>query len=293
MKQVMSIDVEEYFQVAAFDGVIDPTRWDGIDSRVEGVTDRILQLLSDHNAKCTFFTLGWVAERYPRLIQRMVNEGHEVASHGYNHQKVTSLTPEEFHHDLSEAKKLLEDVSGQAIYGYRAPSYSFTKENDWVYDVLQSLGHTYSSSVYPIKHDLYGIPDAPRDNYNPREGFTEIPLCVLNVMGRTTHVSGGGFFRLYPYALTKHFLQRYNDSQKRPAIFYLHPWEFDPDQPRIADAPLKSKFRHYLNLNRTEQRYTQLLRDFEWGSMIDVFGDSILGDAQGSAKNAPETRRAS
>ena len=271
MKQAMTVDVEDYFQVAAFDELVGPKDWDKIAPRVEENTDRLLQIFSDNNTHATFFTLGWVAERFPQLIKRIVDEGHELASHGSMHQKASSQTPEEFRSDIGNAKKLLEDISGNQVLGYRAPSFSFTKKNEWVYDALAAEGYRYSSSVYPVVHDLYGIPDAPRFRYKTDSGVDEIPLSTLPVFGKNVPISGGGYFRLYPYLLTKLLVGHFLNREQNPYIFYMHPWEVDPNQPRMEGASAKSRFRHYLNLSRVEHRLKQLLLDFQWGSMKEIY----------------------
>ena len=270
----MTVDVEDYFQVAAFDKLVKPEDWDNFSPRVERNTERLLDLFAEHDTKATFFTLGWVAERFPGLIKRIVAEGHELASHGTMHQKASMQTPEQFKADVGGAKRLLEDISGQQVLGYRAPSFSFTKENLWVYDVLAEEGYKYSSSVYPVVHDHYGIPDAPRFRYKTDSGVDEIPLSTLPVMGKNIPISGGGYFRLYPYFVTRWLLNSFLAKETKPYLFYMHPWEIDAEQPRMVGAPIKSKFRHYLNLNRTGSRLGMLLEQFEWDSLSSVFNIS-------------------
>lgn len=274
MQHAMTIDVEDYFQVSAFENLVKPKDWDSITPRVEANTDKLLQLFADHNTTATFFTLGWIAQRFPAMIRRIVAQGHELASHGTMHQRASAQTREEFKADVGDAKRLLEDLSGKPIVGYRAPSFSFTKNNLWAYEVLAEEGYRYSSSVYPVVHDHYGIPDAPRFRYHTDSGIDEIPLSTLPLFGRNLPISGGGYFRLYPYALTRWAVNRFSSKETQPYIFYMHPWEVDPNQPRMQGASAKSRFRHYLNLKRVEARLTHLLDDFEWSSMAKLYGYS-------------------
>lgn len=269
----MSVDVEDYFQVSAFEAHIAKSQWDSLQHRVETNTSRILDIFAQHQVKATFFTLGWVAERYPQLVQRIVNEGHELASHGYEHIRVTEQTPEQFRADIKKTKQMLEDLGGQAVIGYRAASYSIVASNLWALEVLEEEGYLYSSSIYPVKHDLYGIPSAPRFAFTPEntQKLLEVPITTLKVLGRNLPCGGGGFFRLYPYQFSKWAYQYLNSVEKQPGIFYFHPWEIDPDQPRQQNLPLKSRFRHYLNLSRVENRLNNLLNDFAWNTMQNVF----------------------
>lgn len=271
MKQAMTVDVEDYFQVAAFDQLVKPEDWDSFSPRVERNTERLLDLFAEHDTKATFFTLGWVAQRFPRLIKRIVDEGHELASHGTMHQKASTQTPEQFKKDVGGAKQLLEDISGQQVLGYRAPSFSFTKENLWVYDVLAEEGYKYSSSVYPVVHDHYGIPDAPRFLYKTGSGIDEIPLSTLTIMRKNVPISGGGYFRLYPYFLSRWLINSFLSSNTEPYIFYMHPWEVDYQQPVMKGASWKSTFRHYLNLKKVESRLSSMLNDYEWTSLHSAF----------------------
>ncbi len=271
----MSIDVEDWFQVAAFDRHIDRSQWDSLECRVERNLERILALLDRYDAKATFFTLGWIAERYPAIIRAIVAGGHELASHGYGHQRVSELTPEGFREDLMRARVALEDIGGVAVHGYRAPSFSIGRDNLWAHDVLAETGHRYSSSVYPIAHDHYGMPEAPRFAWRTQAGIVEIPPSSLRMLGRNLPASGGGYFRLLPYSVSRWSLRRINRLDGQPAIFYFHPWEVDPEQPRVAHAGAKSKFRHYLNLHRTEQRLARLLNDFRWQRVDQVFAEHI------------------
>ncbi len=269
----MTVDVEDYFQVSAFEPFIKKSDWDKQECRVELNTHRLLDLFAQHETKATFFTLGWVAERYPELIRRIVRDGHELASHGYDHVRVIHQTPEQFKADVIKTKNLLEDISGVEINGYRAASYSIKKENLWALEILHETGHQYSSSIYPVKHDLYGIPDAPRFAYRPfgENGILEIPITTLALMGKNLPAGGGGFFRLYPYLFSRWALNRVNSSDKQAGMFYFHPWEIDPDQPRTHGINAKTRFRHYLNLNKMFTRLERLLKDFQWGRMDEIF----------------------
>lgn len=269
----MTVDVEDYFQVSAFEPYIAKNQWDSLPHRVESNTDKILELFQTRGIKATFFTLGWVAERYPELIKRILTEGHELACHGYEHIRVTEQTPAEFRNDVARTKKLLEDLSGKEVKGYRAASYSIGKNNLWALDILQEEGFKYSSSIYPVKHDLYGMPDAPRFIYEPiaNQTFKEIPITTIRFGNKNLPCGGGGFFRFYPYALSKWAFNRVNNQEQQSGIFYFHPWEIDPDQPRQSGLNLKTRIRHYLNLQRMENRINQLLTDFKWDTMENVF----------------------
>lgn len=271
MTNALTIDVEDYFQVSAFASYIDRADWDRRECRVERNMDRILGLLSEHDTKATFFTLGWVAERYPDMVRRIVSEGHELASHGYGHQRVSDLSEGAFFDDISRAKVLLEDIGGQPVLGYRAPSFSIGASNLWALDTLQRAGYRYSSSIYPVQHDHYGMPDAPRFAYQIRDGLLEVPPTTLRMFNRNLPSSGGGYFRLLPYALSRWMLQQVNQRDGQSAIFYFHPWEIDPGQPRMAGINLKTRFRHYVNIGRTEQRLVRLLKDFHWDRMDKIF----------------------
>lgn len=271
MQHAMTIDVEDYFQVSAFENKISTSDWGNMQVRVESNMDKLLQLFDDKGATATFFTLGWVAERYPSIVKKIIDQGHELASHGTMHQRASAQTQSEFKEDVGKAKRLLEDLSGKEVVGYRAPSFSFTKQNQWVYDVLAEEGYKYSSSVYPVVHDHYGIPDAPRTRYKTDSGVDEIPLSTLSLMGKNIPISGGGYFRLYPYLFTRLAITRFMHHEKIPYIFYMHPWEIDPDQPRIDGINLKTRFRHYLNLKRVNGRLTSLLEDFNWDSMASIY----------------------
>jgi polysaccharide deacetylase family protein (PEP-CTERM system associated) len=272
----MTVDVEDYFHVEAFAGTISRDSWDSLPCRVERNTDRLLQVFADANVKATFFMLGWVAERYPELARRITGSGHELASHGYTHRRADSQTPEEFRADIRRAKALLEDVGGAPINGYRAATFSIGSKNWWAFDVLHQEGYRYSSSIYPIKHDLYGMPDCSRSAFPvARTRVTEIPLSTVRLWGRNLPCSGGGYFRLLPYRLSRWAMRHVNNADGFPCVFYLHPWEIDPDQPRQNSAPWKSRFRHYTNLDRMERRLERLLGDFAWGRMDQAFADAI------------------
>lgn len=278
LTNALTIDVEDYFQVSAFAPHINRADWDSRECRVEQNIDRILKLLGEEQTKATFFTLGWVAERYPQMVRRIVSEGHELASHGYGHQRASDLTEAEFFHDVSHAKALLEDIGGQAVQGYRAPSFSIGTGNLWALDTLLRAGYRYSSSIYPVKHDHYGMPDAPRFAHQIRDGLMEVPPTTLRLFNRNLPSSGGGYFRLLPYALSRWMLQQVNQRDAESAIFYFHPWEIDPGQPRVSGIDMKTRFRHYVNIGRTEQRLTRLLKDFRWGRMDDIFLKSRAPD---------------
>lgn len=267
----LSIDVEDYFQVAAFAPYIARGEWDSRQCRVERNVDRILELLFQFDAKATFFTLSWIAERYPAMVRRIVAAGHELASHGHAHHRASEQSPDEFYRDISTAKKILEESSGVSVQGYRAPSFSIGASNLWALECIERAGYTYSSSVYPIRHDHYGWTDAPRFSFRPSPGLLEIPISTVRLLNRNWPAGGGGYFRLLPYGLSRWALRRVNLADREPVIFYFHPWEIDPNQPRIANAGFKARFRHYLNLGRTEGRLGQLLRDFRWSRVDSVF----------------------
>ncbi|WP_233151682.1 XrtA system polysaccharide deacetylase [Pelomonas sp. KK5] len=271
IRNAMTIDVEDYFQVSAFAPYIARDDWDRRECRVEHNMARILALLEERQVKATFFTLGWIAERYPQLVRQIVEQGHELASHGYGHQRASELSREAFADDIGRAKQLLEDLSGQAVLGYRAPSFSIGEGNLWAFDVLREAGYRYSSSVYPIAHDHYGMPDSPRFAYPVREGLLEVPVTTLRAFNRNFPSSGGGYFRLLPYALSRWMIRQVNAVDQQSAVFYFHPWEIDSEQPRIPGIDGKTRFRHYVNIPRTHGRIAQLLSDFAWGRMDEIF----------------------
>jgi polysaccharide deacetylase family protein (PEP-CTERM system associated) len=265
----MTVDVEEYFQVSAFADTIVAKDWDSYESRVEACIDRLLELFAAHGAHCTFFTLGWIAERHRTMIRRIVEAGHELASHGYRHQRATDQTPDQFRSDVRRAKSILEDTGGAGVIGYRAASFSFDNSNGWAHEILCEDGYRYSSSIYPVRHDHYGVPDAPRFPYQPLgdDRIVEFPLSTVRLFNRNIPCAGGGYFRLLPYSVSRWALRRLNDGEARPAVFYLHPWEIDPDQPRQAALRLKTRFRHYVNLGRMERKLGRALSDFSWDRM--------------------------
>ena len=267
----LTIDVEDYFQVSAFAPHIARGDWDRRECRVERNVETILAMLARREVKATFFTLGWIAERYPQLVRRIVAEGHELASHGYGHERVTDLTPEAFDADIRRAKAILEDLAGSPVIGYRAPSFSIGASNLWALDFLGRAGYRYSSSIYPIRHDHYGMPDAPRFAHRTDSGMIEIPPTTLRVLRRNLPSSGGGYFRLLPYAASRWMLRRVNEVEQQAAVFYFHPWEIDVDQPRIAGVGVKTRFRHYTNIDRMQARLQQLLGDFAGGRMDGIF----------------------
>ncbi len=273
----MTIDVEDYFQVEAFASTIDRSDWENLPRRVERNTERLLQVLAESGVEATFFILGWVAERHPQLVRRVVAEGHELASHGCGHVRVDRQSPEEFRDDVRRSKQVLENLGGAPVRGYRAPTFSIGGGSKWAHTVLAEEGYSYSSSVYPVKHDLYGTPEAPRTPFSPVPGMLEIPLTSVTILGVDMPASGGGYFRLLPYPLTRALLRYARRVNRSPAVFYLHPWEIDPEQPRQQSAPWKSRFRHYLNLDRTEPRLRRLLRNFTWTRMDRLF----LSDERG------------
>ena len=273
MHNALTIDVEDYYQVSAFESLVRFENWERYESRVERNTSRLLDLFDAHATHATFFVLGWVAERHPSLVRAIHGRGHEVASHGYAHQRIYTQTPEQFRTETQRAKHILEDIIGQPILGYRAASYSITVESLWALDILQDLGFVYDSSIFPVHHDRYGIPQAQRFchvlNEYKENSLVEFPLSTVQCMGMNIPIAGGGYFRLFPYAFTRWGLRRVNQKERHPVVVYLHPWEIDPDQPRLPARGL-SRWRHYVNLARTEKRLLHLLRDFQWGTMAEV-----------------------
>jgi polysaccharide deacetylase family protein (PEP-CTERM system associated) len=273
IRNAMTVDVEDYFQVSAFAPHISRDSWDSLPCRVERNIDRILELFEKQNVKATFFTLGWIAERYPAMIRRIVAGGHELASHGYGHLRASDQTEAEFRQDVSNSKAILEDIGGRQVLGYRAPSFSIGTKNLWALDVLLESGYRYSSSIYPIRHDHYGMPDAPRFSFFPngRDKLLEVPITTVRMFDRNFPAGGGGYFRFFPYAVSRWFLQKVNRDDQSPGIFYFHPWELDPEQPRQSGVGLKTRFRHYINLDRMEKRLQALTRDFQWDRMDHIF----------------------
>lgn len=277
IRNAMSVDVEEWFQVQAFADHIARERWDSLDTRVAASTDRILARFAEAGVRATFFTLGWVAERHPALIRRIAGAGHELASHGYGHELVHRIGQARFREDIRRAKGILEHVGGVPVTGYRAPTFSIGPAiTPWAHRVLAEEGYRYSTSVFPLRHDLYGAPEAPRGPHHPDpEGVPELPMTTLRAFGRNLPCAGGGWFRLAPYPLFRTALRRVNQAEGRAGMFYFHPWEIDPGQPRITAVPRRSRFRHYTRLASMEQRIARLLRDFAWGRVDEVFAAEI------------------
>lgn len=301
MINALTIDVEDYFHVSAFEEISPPASWSSRELRVDRNTDRVLSLLAEAEVKSTFFVLGWVAERCPDLIRRIGREGHEIASHGYGHQRVPTQGRTAFREDIRRSKRLLEDLTGLPVIGYRAPSYSISPRSMWAFDELLEAGYRYDSSVFPVRHDFYGMPSWPRFPSMVRRGedgrwepgavpgdprarrengdevrgqdILEVPISTLRVGKTNLPIAGGGYFRLYPYPLTRWGLRRINDKEQTPVVFYVHPWEFDPNQPRMAGAGLKSRFRHYFNLRKTEERFRRLLKDFRFQPLCVLMKD--------------------
>jgi polysaccharide deacetylase family protein (PEP-CTERM system associated) len=289
---MMTVDVEDYFHVSAFAGVVSREQWPALESRVAANTDRMLDLFAEHGVRATFFVLGWVAERHPALVRRIARDGHELASHSYWHRLVYDLTPEEFREDLRRARDVLEAVAGVRVRGFRAPSYSIVERSLWALDVLAEEGYAYDASIFPVRHDVYGIPDAPRAPHLIERAagrLLELPGAAARVGGAPVPI-GGGYFRLLPYAATRWAIARYAAAERQPAMFYLHPWEIDPDQPRLQ-APLKSRMRHYNHLAQTEPRLRRLLRDFAWNSIeATLLPASVSEQPQASAPQPAAAR---
>lgn len=271
-RNAFSVDVEDYFHVEALASVVDRENWSKFEYRAEQSTQRLLELLAAENVRATFFVLGWVARRSPELVRAIHMAGHEVACHGLTHQMVTRQTPEQFRAETLESKAFLEDVAGAPVRGYRAATYSITAKSLWALDILADLGFAYDSSIFPIRHDLYGIPHSPRFPYrHAGTNLLEVPVTTVEFAGQRLPCGGGGYFRLLPYALFRSALRRVNGKDGQSAVFYCHPWEVDPEQPRVGGLSWRSRFRHYTNLTRMETRLRRLLRDFRWGRMDEVF----------------------
>lgn len=270
----MSVDVEEHFQVQAFADCIPRTAWDTAPSRVEDNVRRLLDLFADHRILATFFTLAWIAERHPAMLRSIAGAGHEIASHGCEHIPVYAQTPAQFREDAGRSKAILEDIAGVPVTGYRAASFSVIPSSAWAFEELERAGYRYSSSIVPVQHDIYGFPGAPRFSHQPTASgtLTECPASTVNVAGRLWACGGGGFFRFFPYPLFRWAIRRVHAQNRQPHFFYMHPWEIDPDQPRVTAASPRSRFRHYVNLHRTEPRLRQLLRDFQWDRYDRVLG---------------------
>lgn len=277
IRNAMSVDVEDWFQVQAYAGAIRREAWEGLDRRVEANTERVLEIFARAGVRATFFTLGWVAERHAPLVRRIVAQGHELASHGHGHELVHRIGEAAFRADIRRARAVLEDAGGVAVRGYRAPTFSIgPRATPWAHRVLAEEGHVYSSSLFPIRHDLYGDAEAPRDPHRPApDGVLELPMTTVRTMGRNLPCSGGGWFRLVPYPVFRTGLRRVNGTERRPGIFYFHPWEVDPAQPHVAEAGRLSRFRHRTGLSSMAMRLERLLHDFAWGRVDEVFADAI------------------
>jgi polysaccharide deacetylase family protein (PEP-CTERM system associated) len=277
IRNAMTVDVEEHFHVQAFAHCISRESWDRLASRVEANIDKILQHFHDTGVQATFFTLGWIAQRHPAMLRRIAAAGHEIASHGWDHTRADGQEPAVFRADVGRSRRLLEDISGTPVIGYRAATFSIGARNAWAFAVLESEGYRYSSSINPVRHDLYGqMLDAPRQPFQPKGGgLWEIPMTTLRLYGRNLPCSGGGWFRLLPYPVFRSCLRRVNCTEGQRGVFYFHPWEIDPAQPRVANAGWRSRFRHYHNLSRMQPRLKQLLHDFAWDRMDRVFADLL------------------
>jgi polysaccharide deacetylase family protein (PEP-CTERM system associated) len=273
----MTVDVEEHFQVSAFEPLVRRADWDQFRPRVEGNVDRILELFDRHGIPGTFFVLGWIAERHPAMVRRIAAAGHEIASHGWDHVRVNCQDPEQFRADVRRTKALLEDVSGAPIKGYRAASFSISPAVPWAHRVLAEEGYSYSSSIYPIRHDLYGAHDGPAEPYSPQPDLPliEIPVSATRLGQQSIPCGGGGYFRLLPYSLSRWAIARVREKERRRSVFYFHPWEIDPQQPRPDGLTLRTRVRHYTNLAHMERRLARVLADFDWGRMDHVFGELV------------------
>lgn len=269
----MTVDVEDYFQVSALENAFPRATWGRTESRVTANVQRVLALFAEHEIQATFFVLGWLAERYPELVRAIVSAGHELASHGYEHVRVTQQSPDEFRTDVKRTKQLLEDIGGVQVGGYRAASYSINANNLWALEVLAEADYKYSSSIYPIRHDHYGMPEAPRFRFTPEnvDGFFEVPVSTVEVCGANWPCGGGGYFRLLPYAYSRWAIRRVNTADGKPTVFYFHPWEIDPQQPRASGIGTRARLRHYTNLSRMESKLQRLCADFRWDRMDKVY----------------------
>ncbi|MDL1956172.1 MAG: DUF3473 domain-containing protein [Candidatus Desulfofervidus auxilii] len=280
----LTIDLEDYFQVEAFASRINYNDWDNYPCHIEKNTKKILDILDFYQIKATFFCLGWIAKRYPLLIKTIAQKGHEIASHGYAHKPIYKQSPKEFREDIKRTKNILEDIIGKPVFGYRAPTYSITQKTLWALEILAEEGYKYDSSIFPIKHDLYGIPNAPRFpfvvmfqrvNVQTCQRLFEFPLTTLRILNLNIPIAGGGYFRLFPYVFIKNALKYINIKEKKPFIFYFHPWELDPNQPRINHIPWRSRFRHYVNLHKTEKKLKKLLLDFKFNTVLKILNNKI------------------
>lgn len=276
----LSVDVEDYFQVEAFADHIARASWEAVPRRVEANVERLLELFAAAGVEATFFILGWIAERHPQMVRRIAAGGHEVASHGYAHERVDRLDAAGFRRDVGRARRLIEDVAARPVLGYRAPTFSIGSGTPWAYGILEGEGYRYSSSLYPIRHDLYGNPAAPRAPFRPQgAGLWELPLTTRRVCGQNLPCAGGGYFRLLPYRLSRANLRAVNAREGRAGIFYLHPWEIDAAQPRVEGIGWRTRLRHYTNLAAMPRRLERLLHDFRWGRIDAVFADLLRSPA--------------
>lgn len=271
----LTVDVEDYFQVSAFESHIARADWDRLPCRVEANVERILAMLDEHDAHATFFTLGWIAQRYPEMVRRIARAGHELASHGTEHRRASDQTPADFATDIRDAKALLEDIGACEVRGYRAPSFSVGPSNPWAFECIAQAGYKYSSSVYPIRHDHYGAPTSPRFPFEVAKGLLELPIATVRLLNTNLPAGGGGYFRLLPYSISRWSLEQINLRDRRPAMFYFHPWEIDPGQPRVDGVSARTRFRHYVNLDRTQRRLGRLLRDFRWDRVDRVYLEGV------------------
>ncbi|WP_234031938.1 XrtA system polysaccharide deacetylase [Porphyrobacter sp. SLTP] len=289
----LSVDVEDWFQVGAFENVIARGEWDSIKTRVEDNVYRVIDLFAEADVSATFFTLGWVAKRHPNMIRRIADAGHELASHGYDHARVFTMDRAGFAEDIRKARTIIEDCSGVAVTGYRAPSFSIDHRTPWAFAELAEQGYAYSSSVAPVAHDHYGWPEAPRFAFKPLpwSPMIELPVTTAMLGGRRVAAGGGGFFRVLPYAFSRWAIRQVNRSDGRPAVFYFHPWEVDPDQPRVAHAPLRSRFRHYTGLGKMAGKLRELVHDFRWGRM-DLVAHREAARAEDLFLSAPDAATA-
>ena len=272
----LTVDVEDYFQVQAFAERIPRATWDHIPGRVEANIDILLKLFDTNDIRATFFTLGWIAERHPQMTRRIAAAGHELASHGYDHTRADRLSPAVFREDIRRSKRIIEDITSCHVAGYRAPTFSIGPKNQWAYEILEEEGYGYSSSIYPIRHDLYGDINAPRGPFRPGSGkLWEFPLTTRRLLGQNVPSAGGGYFRLVPYRLWRRNLRHLNTSTGLPCIFYFHPWEIDAGQPRVQGISLRTHLRHYVNLNAMPKRLSRLIQDFRWARIDEAFAGQI------------------
>lgn len=291
MRNAFTVDVEDYFHVSGFADRISPSQWDTFESRVVPNTHRLLRLLDEQQVQATFFVLGWVAERHPELVRQIGAGGHEIGCHSYWHRLVYDMGPDEFRADLRRARQAIEDITSKPVVAYRAPSYSITRRSRWAIEVLAEEGFRYDSSIFPIHHDRYGIPDAPSHPYAEHSSagvVWEFPLTVVRLFGTNVPVAGGGYFRLYPVRLSIHWFEQVNRRTGQPFVFYVHPWELDPDQPRLHGC-LRSRLRHYINLRHTEPKLKCLLPRFRWGTLSAVLAETLpAGAGRGNQTNDVE-----